>query len=107
MQTPQTRIQFIHTGVFPGKFKTVLVSPVYRAGASEDLTNYRLISVFPSFFKILERIMYSCLFPYVSQEKQLYSKQFGFQFGHSTEHAILQLTNPIHKSFENNLYTIL
>ena len=28
-----------------------------------------------------------------------------FQYGRSTEHAILQLANRIHESFENNLYT--
>ena len=50
--------------------------------------------------------MYNRLFFYVSQEKTLYSKQFGFQSGHSTEHAILQLANQIHESFKNNLYTL-
>ena len=39
--------------------------------------------------------------------KKSYSqkKQIGFQLSHSTEHAILQLTNQIHEPFENNLYT--
>ena len=68
----------IDTGVSPGKLKTARVSPVYKAGDSSDLTNYRLISVLPCFFKILERIMYNLLFSYVSQEKILYLKQFVF-----------------------------
>ena len=55
---------------------------------------------------ILERIMYNRLFSYVSREKTLCSKQFGFQSGHLTEHAILQSANQIHESFENNLYTL-
>ena len=38
------------------------------------------------------------------KKKKLYSELFGFQSDHSTEHAILQLTNQIHESFENNLY---
>ena len=42
----------------------------------------------------------------MSQEKILCSKQFGFQSGRSAEHTILQLTNQIHESFENNLYTL-
>ena len=50
--------------------------------------------------------MYNRLFSYVSQEKKLYSKQFGFQSGYSTEPAILQLANQIHESLENNLYTL-
>ena len=81
------------------------MSPVYKAGGSSALANYRPISVLPCFSKILEGIMYNRLFSYVSQEKKLYSKQFGFQSGYSTEHAILQLANQIHESLENNLYT--
>ena len=49
---------------------------------------------------------YYTTFSYVSQEKILYSKPFGYQSGHSTEHDILQLANQIHESFEINLYTL-
>ena len=61
----------IKTRVFPDKLKIVRVSPVYRAGDSSDLTNYRPISDFPCLFKIFERIMYNRLFSYVFQEKNL------------------------------------
>ena len=105
MQTPQTCIQFIHWNWDVSRLATALVSPVYKAGGSSALANYRPISVLPCFSKILEGIMYNRLFSYVSQEKKLYSKQFGFQSGYSTEHAILQLANQIHESLENNLYT--
>ena len=50
--------------------------------------------------------MYNYQFSYVSAEKNLYSKQFGFQSDISTEHADLQLANQIHESFENNLFTV-
>ena len=91
--------------MFPDKLEIAHVPPAYKAGDIGDLTNYRPISVLPCFSKILER-MYNRLFSYVSQEKILCSKQFGFQSGRSTEHAILQLANQIHESFENNLYTL-
>ena len=96
----------IETGVFPDKLEIARVSPVHKAGDIGDLTNYRPISFLPCFSKIPERIMYNCVFSYVTQEKILYSKQLGFQSGHSTEHAILQLANQIHESFENNLYSL-
>ena len=96
----------IETGVLPDKLKIARVPPTYKAGDSSDITNYRPISVLPSFSKILERIMHNCLFPYMSQEKILYSKQLGFQSGHSTEHTILQLANQIHEFFENNFYSL-
>ena len=34
-----------------------------------------------------------------------YKKQFGFQEGHSTEHAIVQLVDQIRNSFESKHYT--
>ena len=46
--------------------------------------------------------LYSCLV----NEKILYSKQFGFQKGHSMEHIITQLADQIHESFENGNYTL-
>ena len=36
----------------------------------------------------------------------LYSKQFGFQKGHSTEHAIIQLIDQINNNSENQELTI-
>ena len=50
--------------------------------------------------------MHNRLYSYLVNENILYSKQFGFQKGHSTEHAIAQLTDQIHESFENNNYTL-
>ena len=84
--------------------KIAHVSPVYKANDSSDLTHYRLISVLTCFSKSLERIIYNRLLSYISQENILYSKQFGFQSGHSTEHAILQLANQIHEFYGDNLY---
>ena len=51
--------------------------------------------------------MHNCLYNYLVNKKILYSKQFGFQKGHSTEHAIAQLADQIHESFENNNYICL
>ena len=36
----------------------------------------------------------------------LSKKQFGFQEGHSTEHAIAQLVDQIRNSFESKQYTL-
>ena len=50
---------------------------------------YKPISVLSCFSNILERIMYNRLYQYLTENKILYPKQFGFQTGHSTEHAIV------------------
>ena len=50
--------------------------------------------------------MYNRLYQYLTENKILYPKQFGFQTGHSTEHAIVQLVDQILESFEYNKYTL-
>ena len=50
--------------------------------------------------------MYNRLYKHLSNSKILYPKQFGFQKGHSTDHALLQLVDQIYESFERNEYTI-
>ena len=50
--------------------------------------------------------MYNRLYKYLCEEKLLYSKQFGFQKGHSTDHAIVNLVDQIYESFENDSYTL-
>ena len=50
--------------------------------------------------------MYNRLYKYLTTEKLLYSKQFGFQTGLSTEHAIVKLVDQIYESFEKDHYTL-
>ena len=93
-------------GIFPNNLKIATVTPVYKSGENSSLSNYRPISVLPCFSKMLERIMYRRLYSYLQENKILYSKQFGFQTGHSTDHAIIQLVEQIYENFEENKYTL-
>ena len=90
----------LRQGIFPGSLKIAKVTPIYKSGDTENVGNYRPISVLPCFSKILERIVYNHLYKYLVKENILYEKQFGFQKGYSTEHAITQLVDQIHDSFE-------
>ena len=62
--------------------------------------NYRPISVLPCFSKILERIMYDRLYSYLTENKILFKKQFGFRSGHSTNNALLELIDQICECFD-------
>ena len=89
-------ISFI-TGCFPNKLKIAKVTPVFKSGDKETLSNYRPISVLPCFSKFFERVIYNRLYSFVINNNILFEKQFGFQKNHSTEHAILYLTDQIMK----------
>ena len=75
----------LESGIFPDKLKIARVIPLFKAGDPANISNYRPISVLPSFSKMLERIMYKRLYKYLTTEKNLYPKQVGFQTGYSTD----------------------
>ena len=96
----------IEKGIYPDQLKIAKVSPVFKKSDTTLRDNYRPVSVLPCFSKILERIIYSRLYSFFSENNILYKKKFGFQRQHSTNHAIVHLVNEILKSFESNCYTL-
>ena len=97
---------FLQKGCFAEELKIARVTPIYKTDDAIEIGNHRPISVLPCFSKILERIMYNRLFKYLTTNKILHKKQVGFQKGHSTEHAIIQLIDQINNSFEKNQFTL-
>ena len=93
-------------GFFLKKMKIAKIIPLFKNGDPESITKYRPISLLPWFSKVLERIMYNRLCKYICEEKLLYSQQFGFQKGDSTDHAIVYLADQIYESFENDSYIL-
>ena len=87
-------------GVFPDEMKIAKVIPIFKAGNNLQTEDYRPISIFPVFSKILEKLMYNRVYNYFVENKLLFPKQFGFQINSSTERAILELVRNITKSFE-------
>ena len=62
-------------------------------------SNYRPISLLPIISKIFEKIIFKRLSEFVQHYNILYNKQYGFQTGKSTEHAIID----IHQKILNSL----
>ena len=96
----------IKQGIFPDSLKIAKVTPIFKSGAKDNVSNYRPISILPVFSKVLERIMYNRVYNHLDSKGLLYEKQFGFQRNNSTEHIILQLTRDITDSFEKWEYTL-
>ena len=96
----------IKQGIFPDKLKIPKLTPIFKSGAKDNVSNYRPISILLVFWKVLERIMYNRVYNHLNSKGLLYEKQFGFQRNNSTEHAIVQLTRDITSSFEKGEYTL-
>ena len=96
----------IEEGIFQDNLKTAKVTPVFKVGEENNFGNYGSISTLSCFSKVFEKIMYKRLFNHLSEHNLLYHQQFGFQQGHSTEHAIMQLTGQSNDKFENNCFNL-
>ena len=47
-----------------------------------------------------------CVFSFLEKHKCIYDLQFGFRSGHSTNHALLDLTEAIRKAIDDNTYAV-
>ena len=64
--------------------------------------NYRPISLLSNINKIYEKFMYSRLYNFLNLHNSIYDLQFGFREKHSTNHALLSLTENICDALDNN-----
>ena len=78
----------INSGMVPIELKIARVVPLFKAGDKSIFSNYRPISVLPSFSKILETLVYNRIIDYLSKYKKLSDNQFGFRKHYSTEYAL-------------------
>ena len=92
----------LEIGIFPQKLKIALVIPIFKRDGNQDCNNYRPISLLPNISKLFDKIMHTRLSKFLEDNKCLFSKQFGFRNKHSTTHALIDLTETIRKSLDDN-----
>ena len=92
-------------GVVPDILKISKVTPIDKGGNASEPTNYRPISTLSSFTQIFEKLIHKQLINYIEKQKILFEFQFGFRKGHSTAHAISEITDSLKKAIDNKLYT--
>ena len=105
ISSPLTYIcnMMLSSGVFPTRLKFAQVKPLYKKGERMDLTNYRPISLLPSFSKIFEKIIFKRLIQHLDCNEILAKEQFGFRSKSSTDLAAFNLINDILMALNNKL----
>ena len=86
------------TGIFPACLKQAIITPIYKSGDKQCMSNYRPISVLPLMSKIFERCVASRLVQYINKHSLISASQFGFREGKSTFDEIENLTEFIYSS---------
>ena len=69
-----------------------------------ECLNYRPISLLSNINKILEKLMHNRLMKFLTEQKTLYLKQFGFRKNFSTANAILNFIDGIENAFDKNKF---
>ena len=98
--------QSLQHGIVPDELKIAKVCPIFKSGSKSDFSNYRPISILPSFSKIFEKVIYNRLNSFIQKNKILNTNQFGFRPHHSTYMALIELYDKITESIEKEEYTI-
>ena len=93
-------------GIFPSDLKIARVIPLFKAGDSMKVNNYRPVSILPVLSKVLERLMYNRLINFLNKHKILYEYQFGFRKLHSTYMALIAAQEFICNASQNGEYCV-
>ena len=74
---------------FPSTWKTARVIPLLKKGSTDDVNNYRPISILPVVSKILEKHVSSTFYAFLNEQNLLNPKQSG---QHSCQTALTLMT---------------
>ena len=95
-------------GMFPQSCKIARVIPLFKSGKTDNLTNYRPISILTCFSKIFEKLIHKRLTNFFQKHSVLVESQYGFQNNKSTAHAILDvLTTSYHQINDKNFTDVI
>ena len=81
------------------------MSPVFKDCSTEELSNYRPISVLPFLSRLFEKLVYCRLYKYLDCNGVIYRYQSGFRLLHSVASCLLLNTNEWYQNIDNNKLT--
>ena len=92
------------SGIFPDLLKIVKVIPIHKGGSTQELNNYRPISLLSIYDKIIEKLMHKRLYKFLDDNNILYEKQFGFRKNNSTIYSLIEITEKIKESIDKGKF---
>ena len=94
------------TGIHPDHLKIAKVIPIFKSGSKMLTSNYRPILLLSNLNKILEKLMFSRVLTFLEKENLIFNSQFGFRPKHSTNHALINLTEQIKEALDQGQYAV-
>ena len=85
--------------------KVVEIIPLYKGKEWDEVVNYRPISLLMTVSKLLEKIIYTCVYSFLEQQNILYDGQYSFHSKRSCNQAITELTGRLLQAKELSLHS--
>lgn len=89
-------------GIFPEILKVAKVVPLHKKGDTNNVENYRPVSLLSTISKILEKVIFISITNFVSDNGILHEAQHGFRKGKSTNSAIYDFLNTLYEKMDSN-----
>ena len=92
---------------FPKVWKMAEVTPVLKSGNPEDPCNHRPLSLLPMLSKVSERLAQRQFVDYITTNKKLSENQSGNRKCHSTETALLHVTDDFFMAIDKSEVSVV
>ena len=92
---------------YPASWKHSIVHPIHKSGSLSETSNFRPISIVPAFPKVVEKVVQRQLYSFMAQNNLFSSSQHGFRSNHSTETALLTVSEHILSATDRQEITLL
>jgi hypothetical protein len=99
--------QMLIKSIYPKELKITRVMPNFKEGSTQDVKNYRPISITTALDKVVEKIIQEQLNDYLQQEKILDMYQFGFKRNRGCEDLIAKVVSTASSIVDNKNTAIL
>ena len=95
------------TSTFPDTMKSATIKAIHKKKSTEDIENYRPISILPTLSKIFERDASDQMMEFFGKSNKLSKHQHAYQKCHSTITCLFEVVNYLYKMADRNRYSAI
>ena len=96
----------IETSTFPTIWKSAIITPIFKGkGLPENPGNYRPVALLSVLSRVTEKLVLKQMFSHIDKHKILTNCQHAFRPKHSTQTALLEVTDYIWMAMDKQMLT--